>query len=278
MGGSSGILDENWGQRQGEGGELVKALKNVECYDSASYRSKSRLALIVDDLKPCETPNIIFRDNGLVISGACEYEEYASALRKCMAHEVVNDCFQFWVGDLVIQGEQMFGDKIYQILDDVARVYGARTLENMRRTCLCLPHDARMPITRLSFSAQRDIASAPLSLDEKRQWLADAAENGWTSREVRERISSKSKAELLAEVEDVEERELWITVDRRINPTIRKLRTMIAKGPESIVLPVFFREWYEGVSADDTFMALRLEQQLERAWAAGRLNYERERQ
>lgn len=86
----------------------------------------------------------------------------------------MNRSCSWWIGDLLVYGEKVYGETYAQAAD--ATGLAVQTLMNRAYVCNAIPPERR--IAQLSFSTHSVVASK--NAKEQTKWLKRAAKNGWT--------------------------------------------------------------------------------------------------
>lgn len=94
------------------------------------------------------------------------------------------------VGDGLVYGEDNFGEDFSQVLDNWG--WTNQRIWNAVWVSRAIPHSLRKE--SLSWTHHSYVASDDYSLNEKRHWLDLADENGWSSRELKERLDAERSA------------------------------------------------------------------------------------
>jgi hypothetical protein len=89
---------------------------------------------------------------------------------------------QFWLGDLLNQGERLFGEKYAQAEAETGFEPG--TLANLASVCARVEPSRRR--ATLSFAHHAEVAK--LAPAEQTTWLEQAERHGWTRTELRRRL------------------------------------------------------------------------------------------
>lgn len=91
------------------------------------------------------------------------------------------------IGDWLNFGEATYHDLYAQAMDETGLEYG--TLRNYKYVARAFPIERRR--TDISYQHHADVASLPP--DKQDAWLADAAREGWTVRDLRYRLSGGTR-------------------------------------------------------------------------------------
>ena len=151
----------------------------------------------------------------------------------CKRIAAVDDGAEWWVGDLVIYGEEHYGDDFYNraILNDR---YGFDTLQNRKRVALKFPPPRRVYPLKQSFYAE---VAGFRNLDEAEQdnALETAYTQKWTIKTLREYLREKTKKHKLPGARQVKV-EFTCTEDEAIRMEALLTEIVVATKAESRVV------------------------------------------
>lgn len=94
----------------------------------------------------------------------------------------LGQAYCWWVGDLLLYGEDLFGEEYAQI--EASLPHSLHTLENYRSVAKRIPPNRRR--TGLSFGCHETVAY--LEPQDRERWLDKAEEQGWKREGLREAI------------------------------------------------------------------------------------------
>lgn len=100
----------------------------------------------------------------------------------------LNDASKWWIGDLCLYAEAVFGEKASQLAEEFGR--SPDTLRKWAYVCERIPAVRRR--TDLSFSVHSEVAS--LDPDSQSEWLDHARDGRWTVAELRENVRALKPA------------------------------------------------------------------------------------
>lgn len=107
---------------------------------------------------------------------------YHSFVGICVAVREMKESINFVVGDLIIEGEKMFGDEVYQALEELDISVGTKQQ--------CIRVAERIPQARrrgeLKWSHHRAVAA--FEPEEQDRWLQEAIDRAWTKGELEQAI------------------------------------------------------------------------------------------
>jgi hypothetical protein len=227
---------------------------------------------LLEDMAPDGHENILYSRKSAHITPETSVKEFREALERCAFLLATEDIYKFWVGDLLNQGPDIFGDMVYQFTDELLKRYDFETLENYRRVARGIPPDNRQPFDKLSWSCHRDVYSW-VDKKEQKEWLARAAQEKWTARRSRKELSDRRKAQIIAEADPYDKPRL-IAALRDLNPNVREFQA-IANNEIPIDLPKTFEEWIERRQKQDDWEQMSLRMRLKCAFEAGGINAKR---
>lgn len=124
---------------------------------------------------------------GLKISDVTLFEEW---LKMGQTLREIDGCVQWWIGDWLNFGEEKYGEKYAQALDETDYEYGS--LRNMKWVASKIPYHARRD--KLSYSIHQEVA--PLDAKDQEKILALAEKNGLSRQDVREKVRAMRYAQL----------------------------------------------------------------------------------
>jgi len=100
----------------------------------------------------------------------------------CRYVGTIHDSSNWWIGDLLVYGERMYGEEVHQAIE--------ATGKSPDMIMRCVVTATRIPPGRrhanLSWSHHREVAY--LEPDDQDKWLEEAEGNGWTRRQMAEHI------------------------------------------------------------------------------------------
>ena len=105
-----------------------------------------------------------------------QYERLGSFLGQ------LGQAYCWWVGDLLLYGEDLFGEEYAQI--EASLPHSLHTLENYRSVAKRIPWNRRRP--GLSFGVHETVAY--LEPEDRDRWLDKAEDEGWKRDSLREAI------------------------------------------------------------------------------------------
>ena len=110
------------------------------------------------------------RGLGLAVPPDTTLDQWMSAFRHL---EYVKDASAWYIGDLVIQGEQMFGPSASQVMEE----YNQGQLTDYRLTCEAFPADLRYD--SIPFSWYRKLRRKDISMEIRAKVLEETVANEW---------------------------------------------------------------------------------------------------
>ncbi len=125
-----------------------------------------------------------FLPTGLVIDDNPQVEEWASPLQFALWCQRASP---WWIGDLIVQGEGRYGEEFSQICEGEVSHEMLQRYEGVARK---VPLKNRHP--ELSWSAHAAVARLPV--DQQRAWLDRAFSQGWSSTDLRKKVSEYIKS------------------------------------------------------------------------------------
>lgn len=123
---------------------------------------------------------------GLQLSPDTTYEEFEST---CFVLGKMHEAVRFAIGDAIIQGEQLFGEEVYQALEALHLSEEAK--REYVRVASRVPRSLRRK--NLSWSHHRAVAALP-TYDEKRSWLKRAYDEDLSHHALREELRTSGTA------------------------------------------------------------------------------------
>jgi hypothetical protein len=138
-------------------------------------------------------PEIVrYARRALIIEGTLSWERYKEV---CHTLRAMHDCMGFWVGDAILAGEAEFGERCYQPwsedhVDEDGNVVPAIPIPTLLRyvwVCSRVGVSARK--AELSFTIHQTVAALPPG--EQAEWLTRAQEEGMSSRQLREYVTTR---------------------------------------------------------------------------------------
>jgi len=144
-----------------------------------------------------------FTATALVFTEQPSYEEWDWMGKQL---QIVQQCSGWWIGDWLLGGEALFGDKYLQAIHLTGNAL--QTLRNKQWVCRKIPPARRRE--GLSFTMHAEVAG--LSDDEQEYWLDMAEKEGWGCKELRDAIKGLPFDEPPAEEEE-EASGLWLSGD-----------------------------------------------------------------
>jgi len=101
----------------------------------------------------------------------------------------VNRASLFWIGDLLLFGERVYGESYAQAAE--ATGLAPQSLMNTVSVCKQVPKTRRRP--NLSLSMHQEVA--PLEPAEQKEWLKRAETEGWTRGQLRGELRAQRNGE-----------------------------------------------------------------------------------
>lgn len=120
---------------------------------------------------------------GAIATREVSVREWLDALAWCRQVERASP---FWIGDLLAYGERQYGETYTQALDATEYAYG--TLANAMYVAKHVAPSRRRE--NLTFSHHQEVAALPPA--EQDHWLARAEAEGFTVRQLRERVRTRA--------------------------------------------------------------------------------------
>jgi hypothetical protein len=122
----------------------------------------------------------------LLTEGPITWEQYCELVANLEAIELN---LPFWIGDTIIKGEELFGERAYQPWTE--RGYGVERIRHYAWVAQQVPPGTRVP--NLSFTHHRAVAALPPG--EQAEWLERAETEGMSSRQLRECVTTRREPE-----------------------------------------------------------------------------------
>jgi hypothetical protein len=102
-----------------------------------------------------------------------------------------NSTRQWYIGDLLAFGEKKFGEQSYELAAEALGYEHPGSLRNLVYISRAVPPEVREP--SLSHKVHRVVAK--MDVDDQRQWLKAAVENGWKSTELQRQIAAAAESD-----------------------------------------------------------------------------------
>ncbi len=168
-----------------------------------------------------ELPAVVHVDDVIVPISAFEFTATSMIFRKAPSYEewammgqqlqIIQRCSPWWIGDWLLGGEALFGDKYLQAIEFTGNEL--QTLRNKQWVCHKIPPERRR--AGLSFSLHAEVAGLPP--EEQERWLDIAEQQYLTCSELRASIRADHEA-LPANESSIEqgpypEQEIHLTAD-----------------------------------------------------------------
>lgn len=119
------------------------------------------------------------RRSGLELPPRLPFETWQRIGRQI---SLISDCSRWWLGDWLIYGERHYPNRYRMAIEATSLDY--QTLKNYAWIARRIPRSRRRD--QLSLQHHAEVAALPPS--EQEHWLRQAAELGWTRRELRKRL------------------------------------------------------------------------------------------
>lgn len=162
---------------------------------------------------------------GIEVVGEPSFDEWAAAIGDV---KKINGAIQWIIGDMLLYGEQRFGEAYSQVLD--AADYSDETLRVTRWVASKFEPVTR--VTSLSFRHHQEVASLPA--EQAASLLVEAEANGLTTRDLRIRVRMAKAAESPQEFSVVEAAErIGRMLEREREKWPEKFADMFAKTVKS---------------------------------------------
>lgn len=111
----------------------------------------------------------------LILTDEIDMDQYEALARYFGA---LNDSVNWWLGDLYIYGDQLYGEMAAQLIEASGR--SPSSLQQCVRVSMAVPAKRRR--RELSWSHHREVSH--LDPDDQDDWLTQASTNRWTKREL----------------------------------------------------------------------------------------------
>lgn len=144
------------------------------------------------DLAP---QGVEYNVTSLVLPDSLSYEQWAE-IGSTLA--VMEAGHQWWIGDWLLKGENNYGEKYSQAIEETGR--SARSLANLAYVASRIPPERRLPT--VGYSVSRMVA--PLEPHQQSNLLAQAAEGNWTVKQMQDAVKAL-KGEIVVEAEVIGE-------------------------------------------------------------------------
>jgi len=135
---------------------------------------------MVNALPAIQEATISYQERALVIEGALSWERYEEL---CAKLETTHKAIGFWIGDLIVKGEELFGERAYQPWTDKGYM-----VERLRQYAWV---SSRIGVyvrkAELSFSIHREVAALPEP--QQAEWLQRAQDEGLTTRQLHDCVT-----------------------------------------------------------------------------------------
>jgi len=130
-------------------------------------------------LPAVQESTISYQERALVIEGTLSWERYEEL---CATLETMEEAVGFWIGDAIIEGERLFGERAYQPWK--AKGYKAERLRQYAWVAQQIP-----PVTRVTLSWTHHRAVAALPPPQQAEWLQRAQDEGLTTRQLHDCVA-----------------------------------------------------------------------------------------
>lgn len=131
-------------------------------------------------------------NNGLDFSGSVPYETWEKKGKELHGLIKLYEAnVRWWIGDWMVYGERAYPERYSQALE--ADMYSSGTVRNCAYVCRNVPPENR--VNGLSFDHHYLVAKMPS--EEQRRFLAEAAENMWSVRDLSRAIKGLSPQKAL---------------------------------------------------------------------------------
>lgn len=137
-------------------------------------------------LPPPRDAAVSYERPALITEGPITWEQYCELVANLEAIELN---LPFWIGDTIIKGEELFGERAYQPW--TAKGYKAERLRQYAWVAEQFPPVTRVP--SLSFTHHRAVAALPPG--EQAEWLERAEAEGMSSRQLCECVTVRREPE-----------------------------------------------------------------------------------
>lgn len=138
--------------------------------------------LMLDFVKSGE---VHVRRNELSLPNEMPFESWREVGSKIV---VIANCSAWWIGDWLVYGERMYGDRYEQAITDTS--LGYQTLRNYAWVARKVPASRRRDL--LSFGHHAEVAALPD--DEQDIWLARAEQLSWSRNRLRQGLRAAQLA------------------------------------------------------------------------------------
>jgi len=132
-----------------------------------------------ETLPAVQEATISYQERALVIEGTLSWERYEEL---CATLETMEEAVGFWIGDTIIEGERLFGERAYQPWK--AKGYKAERLRQYAWVAQQIP-----PVTRVTLSWTHHRAVAALPEPQQAEWLQRAQDEGLTTRQLHDCVA-----------------------------------------------------------------------------------------
>ena len=132
-----------------------------------------------ETLPAVQGSTISYQERALVIEGTLSWERYEEL---CATLEALEGAVGFWIGDAIIEGERLFGERAYQPWK--AKGYKAERLRQYAWVAQQIP-----PATRVTLSWTHHRAVAALPEPQQAEWLQRAQDEGLTTRQLHDCVA-----------------------------------------------------------------------------------------
>lgn len=139
-------------------------------------------------------PGFTLSATGLTVDGNPSFEEWAEAFETVRR---VSSGVRWWVGDLLVAGEERFGEQYAQVLD--AADYEQQTMANLKSVAARVDRSRRREA--LSFEHHDAVASLPA--DEQESFLSLAERDGLTRQQLADSVQ-RHKREVNGQAYDLD--------------------------------------------------------------------------
>lgn len=177
-------------------------------------KSDSTLALLIPGTV---TPT------SLTLTGQLPFKRYleTAALLGKIGHGV-----QWWLGDLLNQGSQLFGEKYAQAEAETG--FDPGTLANIASVCDRVAAERRR--VRLSFAHHVEVAK--LAPAEQSKWLEKAEKMGWTRAELRRQLKGTTTSGNGEDDGAPPDKTAWWEGFKRVRSIVEEAREKLDRFPE----------------------------------------------
>jgi hypothetical protein len=120
-------------------------------------------------LQPSKAGKFTFETTRLIVTGKPTLSDFGAVFDWC---GTIHGAIQWWVGDLLLAGEDLYNEELSQIIDALQIEHS--TAEQWKWVCKNVPPENRhAPSSGLTFSHHREVADLPAPSQKK--WLEMAA-------------------------------------------------------------------------------------------------------